>query len=118
MALPPACSISATVSANVPGTSFCVLERMLVAAFSIERAVTTTVAPAEAKRWAIARPIPRLAPVTRATFPLRDGVSAMIYSPEERPLTGKTLLRRFVTATMIPITTPEFLASQKQGTGE
>jgi hypothetical protein len=55
---------------------------MLVAAFSIERAVTTTVAPADANRWAIARPIPRLAPVTSAALPLRDGVSTMINSPE------------------------------------
>ena len=82
MALPPACSIRATVSAKVPGTSFCVLDRMLVAAFSIDRAVTTTVAPAEAKRWAIARPMPRLAPVTSAALPSRDGVWAMISSPQ------------------------------------
>jgi hypothetical protein len=45
-------SISETVSRSVPGSPF---------ATSRLRAVTTTVAPAKAKRCAIARPMPRLA---------------------------------------------------------
>ncbi len=35
-------------------------------------AVPDTVAPSEARRSAIAAPIPRLAPVTRAISPCRD----------------------------------------------
>jgi len=37
-----------------------------------ERAVTATVAPSAANRCAIARPIPRLLPVTNAVLPLSN----------------------------------------------
>src|SRR3954465_1511322 len=40
----------------------------------VVRAVTATAAPAAAKRCAMAAPIPRLAPVTMATFPVRSDV--------------------------------------------
>jgi hypothetical protein len=41
----------------------------LEGALSLLRALTTTSAPARAKSFAIARPMPRLAPVTTATWP-------------------------------------------------
>src|SRR5439155_4383383 len=45
----------------------------------------TILAPSRASRWAIPLPIPRLAPVTIATFPSRRaGVSATV-SPAQRP---------------------------------
>ena len=40
------------------------------------RAVTATVAPSAASRWAIARPMPRLLPVTKAVFPVSNWLIA------------------------------------------
>ena len=39
---------------------------------ALRRAATTTLAPARANSFAVARPIPELAPVTIATLPLRS----------------------------------------------
>ena len=55
----PAASTSRAVSSIVPGS--------FEGAFSLLRALTTTSAPARANSMAIARPMPRLAPVTTAT---------------------------------------------------
>jgi hypothetical protein len=60
-AVPPARPISATVSSMVPGNG--------PGAPSLVRAATATAAPSAPNRRAISAPIPRLAPVTRATFP-------------------------------------------------
>ena len=61
MAAPPADRIESTVSSNEP--SYTPSPGLSV------RAVTATRAPSAARRWAMARPIPRLAPVTIATRP-------------------------------------------------
>src|SRR5271156_3194253 len=61
-ARPPAASMSATVSRRVPGMTPCAVCSRLLAA-------TATTAPSQANRFAMAAPIPRLAPVTRATRP-------------------------------------------------
>src|SRR2546425_1001282 len=58
-ALPPAAVISATASARRARS----------------RAVRTTVAPSAANALAIARPMPRDAPVTNETLPAREGMS-------------------------------------------
>src|SRR5262245_19591078 len=71
IACPPFASIVATVSRSVPGSLFAV---------SRLRPVTTTVAPAVAMRCAIARPIPRLLPVTSATLPASEGKSLAFMS--------------------------------------
>ena len=61
-------SISSIVSAIVPGSAEAAPARS-DSDCSYERAVTTTVAPSAASRWAIARPMPRLLPVTKAVLP-------------------------------------------------
>src|SRR5262245_16635444 len=63
-ARPPSASIAATVSRSVPGTPS--------GAWSRLRATAATRAPSDARRLAIAAPIPRLAPVTSATFPSQE----------------------------------------------
>ena len=60
-AVPPAPLISATVWSMVPGKA--------AGAPAVVRAATATAAPSAPNRRAISAPIPRLAPVTRATFP-------------------------------------------------
>jgi len=61
MPVPPAARICATVSPIVPGSGE--LSAVVV------RAATATAAPAAPNRLAISAPMPRLAPVTIATFP-------------------------------------------------
>ena len=48
----------------------------LAAAFSARLAMQATFAPREASWTAMERPIPRLAPVTRATFPSRKALAS------------------------------------------
>ena len=67
-AVPPAAVMSATVSSMVPGSA--------AGAPSVVRAATATAAPAAPNRRAISAPIPRLAPVTRATFPSSTPIPA------------------------------------------
>src|SRR5262245_57201625 len=63
-AVPPRASIVATVSRSVPGSFGGWLSRL--------RATAATRAPSEARRSAIAAPMPRLAPVTSATRSLHS----------------------------------------------
>src|SRR3954466_5685878 len=49
---------------------------------SVVRAVTATDAPAAANRCAMAAPMPRLAPVTIATLPVRSGVDMAAFFRE------------------------------------
>ncbi len=74
-AWPPASLISATVWSIVPGIA--------VGAPDVLRAVTATAAPAAPNRRAISAPIPRLAPVTRATLPSSTPIPAP-FSPRQR----------------------------------
>ncbi len=60
-AFPPAFRMRSTVSCSVPGSRLSPL--------SAVRAETTTLAPSMASRAAMASPMPRLAPVTRAFLP-------------------------------------------------
>jgi hypothetical protein len=60
-AVPPAEPICAAVWSMVPGSA--------AGAPSVVRAATATAAPSAPNRRAISAPMPRLAPVTRATFP-------------------------------------------------
>jgi len=61
-ARPPLASMAATVSASEPAS------RAPGSACSV-RATSATAAPSAASRVAMATPMPRLAPVTRATLP-------------------------------------------------
>jgi hypothetical protein len=45
---------------------------------AVVRAATATAAPAAPNRRAISAPIPRLAPVTRATFPSRTPIKTFL----------------------------------------
>ena len=65
-AVPPAPLISATVWSMVPGKA--------AGVSAVVRAATATAAPAAPNRRAISAPIPRLAPVTKATFPSRTPI--------------------------------------------
>jgi hypothetical protein len=80
-AVPPARLISATVWSIVPGKA--------AGAPSVVRAATATAAPAAPNRRAISAPIPRLAPVTRATFPSRTPIKTFLpneawFTPQAR----------------------------------
>ena len=70
VASPPAFLMRSTVSISVPG-------RRLSPSWAV-RAETTTLAPSMARRAAIASPMPRLAPVTRATLPFRFPLGLML----------------------------------------
>src|SRR5262249_36779563 len=63
-ASPPAAAMRASVSSSVPGIG--------CGCAAVERAAHATRAPACASASAVAAPTPRLAPVTRATFPERS----------------------------------------------
>ena len=52
--------------------------------FSSLRLAMTTLAPASARRWAMALPMPRPPPVTRATLPAREIVADMAHSVHSR----------------------------------
>ena len=67
-AVPPAEAMSATVSSIVPGRAEDTSD--------VVRAATATAAPEAPNRLAISAPIPRLAPVTRATFPSSTPIPA------------------------------------------
>src|ERR1700722_5465745 len=77
-AVPPAPLISVTVWSMVPGKA--------AGAPSVVRAATATAAPS---RRAISAPIPRLAPVTRATFPSRTFIKTFL--PNEAWFTPQAL---------------------------
>ncbi len=64
-ALPPAVSISFATVWMVPGSFGC---------GSADLPVTTTFAPSHAKRSAISRPMPRVAPVMNTVFPCNLGI--------------------------------------------
>jgi len=80
-AVPPAPLISVTVWSMVPGKA--------AGAPSVVRAATATAAPAAPNRRAISAPIPRLAPVTRATFPSRTFIKTFL--PNEAWFTPQAL---------------------------
>ena len=67
-AVPPAEPICATVSSIVPGRA--------EGTSAVVRAATATAAPSAPNRRAISAPMPRLAPVTRATFPSSTPIPA------------------------------------------
>jgi hypothetical protein len=74
-AVPPAWLISATVWSIVPGKA--------AGAPSVVRAATATAAPSAPNRRAISAPIPRLAPVTRATFPSSTPIAGSLRAPSK-----------------------------------
>src|SRR5688500_8610299 len=94
---PCAASTSRTVAVTWPGSPIlqpCAEARPPAARISpatdsqasVLRLATATVAPWRASSMAMARPIPRLPPVTSATRPLRsNGSSAKSVSPRRRP---------------------------------
>src|SRR5690348_11051255 len=69
-------------------SSVCRREPWYFGSGSMVRAVSATVAPSAASRWAIALPRPRLVPVTSATLPSQD-------TGNPRKLVGEFRLRRF-----------------------
>jgi hypothetical protein len=72
-AVPPARLIWAAVSSIVPGSG--------EGAPAVVRAATATAAPSAPNRRAISAPMPRLAPVTRATFPSSTPIPAASLKP-------------------------------------
>src|SRR5687767_13771505 len=68
MPSPPAAAISSPVSSIVSGRLYSDGEERVL------RPVAYTVAPARASSTAMARPAPRVAPATRATFPSKRSV--------------------------------------------
>ena len=75
-AVPPAAVIAAAVSPIVPGSG--------EPPGSTVRAATATAAPSAPNRAAMAAPIPRLAPVTMATFPSSTPMAVPSWSPRSR----------------------------------
>jgi hypothetical protein len=76
-AVPPAELICATVWSIVPGSA--------AGAPSVVRAATATAAPSLPNRRAISAPMPRLAPVTRATFPSSTPIRATFPRDSGKP---------------------------------
>src|SRR5262249_54427172 len=71
-ASPPAARISSATCSAGPGSA-------PSPAIPAPRSLTTTFAPAEARASACERPIPRPAPVTIATLPLRSGIDGSLF---------------------------------------
>lgn len=81
---PPAASTNSAVSSIVSGRSYS--ERR----FLVVRPVQYTVAPASPSATAVPRPAPRVAPATRATFPVSGPDTVRILWPARTPVRDAT----------------------------
>ncbi|GBE25803.1 hypothetical protein BMS3Bbin02_02093 [bacterium BMS3Bbin02] len=100
---PSSASVTAVSSATSRTRGVMELEE-ISSSFTRSRPAAMTVAPWAARSRATARPIPRVAPVTRAVLPLRDmstpsgrGPSWYLATPQ-----GAWLARRYSTASRYP----------------